>query len=139
MFSKHALYGRHSVLNMFYEYSMENQGELEEFTGFISGEVLGLCQKYNMDYNQCKAWYDGYSLCKWNHSAKTAIKQIKEKKYPKLLKDYTGEMLLIGINYSKRTKKHTCNIEKCLLGQNVSSEIEITLIVLDGKINTVAA
>lgn len=321
-------YGRHSALNMFYEYSMEDQGELEEFTGFISGEVLGLCQKYNMDYNQCKAWYDGYSLCnmkeiynpisvvnamlsksyknywnktetyealkvyielnydglkdiilslmsgerqridtsnfsndmdtfesaddvltllihlgylgydsersevfipnneiraefatsvrnskvltevakairnademleatlagdgnrvaeiieqanletsilqyndenalaytislayytarnkykvvrelptgkgfadlvfmplphclnlpamvvelKWNHSAKTAIKQIKEKEYPKLLKDYTGEMLLIGINYSKRTKKHTCSIEKCLLG-----------------------
>lgn len=49
---------------------------------------------------------------KWNHSAKTAIKQIKDKKYPESLKDFTGKILLVGINYSKKTKKHTCKIEQ---------------------------
>ena len=49
---------------------------------------------------------------KWNHSAETAIQQIKEKKYVKALEDYNGEILLVGINYDKKSKKHQCMIEK---------------------------
>ena len=49
---------------------------------------------------------------KWNKSAETALQQIKEKRYAESLKDYAGEILLVGINYDKKTKEHTCNIEK---------------------------
>ena len=49
---------------------------------------------------------------KWNHSAETAIQQIKEKKYVKALEDYNGEILLVGINYDKKSKEHQCVIEK---------------------------
>ena len=49
---------------------------------------------------------------KWNHSAETAIQQIKEKKYVKALEDYNGEVLLVGINYDKKSKEHQCVIEK---------------------------
>ena len=49
---------------------------------------------------------------KWNKSAQTALQQIKEKRYAESLKDYAGEILLVGINYDKKTKKHTCSIEK---------------------------
>lgn len=48
---------------------------------------------------------------KWNKNTKTAISQIKEKQYPASLKDYTGNILLIGINYDKKTKIHECRIE----------------------------
>jgi len=48
---------------------------------------------------------------KWNKSADTAIKQIKNKKYPEVLRDYKGNILLIGINYCKKSKKHECVIE----------------------------
>jgi ribosomal protein S8 len=48
---------------------------------------------------------------KYNKNAKTAISQIKEKKYPKALSDYKGNMLLVGINYDKGTKSHSCIIE----------------------------
>lgn len=44
--------------------------------------------------------------------ASTAIEQIKEKKYPEGLKQYTGNILLVGINYDKKTKKHECMIEE---------------------------
>lgn len=50
---------------------------------------------------------------KWNKDTKTALTQIKEKKYPDSLKQYTGEILLVGINYEKAKKEHTCVIEKC--------------------------
>ena len=49
---------------------------------------------------------------KWDKSAKGAIAQIKEKEYVEALKDYQGELLLAGINYNKKTKKHSCVIEK---------------------------
>ncbi|MGN0482932.1 MAG: AAA family ATPase [Lachnospiraceae bacterium] len=49
---------------------------------------------------------------KWNQSAKTALQQIKEKNYPESILDYTGEILLVGINYEKKSKKHQCVIEK---------------------------
>ena len=49
---------------------------------------------------------------KFNHSADTAIDQIKRKEYPSKIAEYTGDILLVGINYDKQTKKHTCKIKK---------------------------
>lgn len=49
---------------------------------------------------------------KWNKSAEGAIRQVKERKYVKTLENYIGEILLIGINYSKKEKRHQCVIEK---------------------------
>ena len=49
---------------------------------------------------------------KYDKSAEGAIAQIKEKKYVESLKEYQGNLLLVGINYDKETKKHCCVIEK---------------------------
>ena len=49
---------------------------------------------------------------KFDKSAQTAITQIKEKSYLQFFKDYKGEVLLVGINYSKDTKTHQCIIER---------------------------
>jgi hypothetical protein len=49
---------------------------------------------------------------KWDKKAEGAISQIKNKGYVNALKDYHGDLLLAGINYDKKTKKHTCVIEK---------------------------
>ena len=49
---------------------------------------------------------------KWDKTAEGAIRQIKEKNYVSALKEYKGNLLLVGINYEKRNKKHQCKIEK---------------------------
>ena len=49
---------------------------------------------------------------KYDKSAKGAISQIKEKCYVNALKEYHGNLLLVGINYDKTNKAHTCIIEK---------------------------
>ena len=49
---------------------------------------------------------------KWNQDVETALTQIKEKKYPKGLEKYKDNLLIVGISYDKKTKKHTCHIEK---------------------------
>ena len=49
---------------------------------------------------------------KWDKSAGGAIEQIKEKRYTAALSEYQGNILLVGINYDKTSKKHFCKIEK---------------------------
>lgn len=48
---------------------------------------------------------------KWNKTAETAIDQIKKKKYTQALTDYQGNILLVGINYDRKSRKHVCMIE----------------------------
>ena len=48
---------------------------------------------------------------KYDETADTAINQIKDKRYSGLLKDFSNDIVLVGINYSKTTKKHECVIE----------------------------
>lgn len=218
-------YGTHSALNMFDEFSMIDPGSLAEYVGFTE-EVSELCERYGMDMQELKSWYDGYSfegapsiysprlvvICmrfgkfgnywnqtetfealkmyidmnfeglrddvlsmiagesvpvntgsftndmatfhteddvltllihlgylaydydnktvkipnnevraeyvssvvelKWNESANGAIEQIKKKEYCKSLEEYKGNILLVGVNYNKKTKKHECIIEE---------------------------
>ncbi len=49
---------------------------------------------------------------KWNKEAEGAIKQIYDKNYVAALKEYHGNLLLAGIDYDKKTKRHSCKIEK---------------------------
>lgn len=55
-------YGTHSALNMFDEFSMIDPGPLAAYAGFTEAEVRALCQKYDMDIEEVKNWYDGYSF-----------------------------------------------------------------------------
>lgn len=55
---------------------------------------------------------------KWNKDTDTAIEQIKERKYVESLKGYSGEVVLVGMNYAAgedgtgEFKKHECRIER---------------------------
>ena len=49
---------------------------------------------------------------KWNKAAKTAVEQIRNRKYTQELEQFTGDILLVGINYDKKSKEHTCVIER---------------------------
>ena len=49
---------------------------------------------------------------KWDKTAEGAINQIKRKKYVSVLNEYKGNVLLVGINYEKKSKRHQCKIEK---------------------------
>ena len=48
---------------------------------------------------------------KYEQSAETAIAQIHERNYSGVLKEHVGEVVLVGINYDKGTKAHSCKIE----------------------------
>ena len=43
---------------------MIKPGRLAGFVGFTEDEVKDLCEKYDMDFDEMKRWYDGYSFTK---------------------------------------------------------------------------
>ena len=70
------------------------------------------CFKYGLPKPEYKADYPALVVeLKWNKAADTALQQIKDRKYPQSLEQYTGNILLVGINYDKKTKEHSCVIE----------------------------
>ena len=48
---------------------------------------------------------------KWDKDAGIALGQINDREYVKCLKDYTGTVLFVGINYDKKSKTHECRFE----------------------------
>jgi hypothetical protein len=49
---------------------------------------------------------------KWNRPVKGAIEQIKQRNYPQVLEGFENNMILVGISYDEKTKKHECVIEE---------------------------
>lgn len=49
---------------------------------------------------------------KWNHTVHAAINQILDRDYPEMLKSFSGDVLLVGINYDTKLKQHACVIER---------------------------
>jgi hypothetical protein len=47
---------------------------------------------------------------KCNEDADTAIDQILRRQYPAKVQEYADRLLLVGVNYDKDTKTHTCRI-----------------------------
>ncbi len=54
-------YDVQSAMNNFTEFTMLKPGRLTEFIGFTEEEVIALCQQYEMDFDEMKRWYNGYS------------------------------------------------------------------------------
>ena len=48
---------------------------------------------------------------KVNRDADSAIAQIHRRQYPAKVAEYADRLMLVGINYDRQTKQHTCRIE----------------------------
>ncbi len=60
-------YNNESALNNFKEYTMTSPKRLAEYVGFTQEEVMNLCEKYHMDFNEAQRWYDGYGFKSLTH------------------------------------------------------------------------
>ena len=55
-------YGTQSAMTDFREYTMVFPKRLAKYVGFTEAEVRELCEKYQMDFEEARKWYDGYSF-----------------------------------------------------------------------------
>ena len=80
----------------------------------VEQEILASYEKlYRLAFSYVKNEQDAMDVVQESvYKAMKNASQIKEKKYPSALEAYTGNILLVGINYDKKTKEHQCKIEK---------------------------
>ena len=53
-----------------------------EYIGFTSDEVRDLCTQYDMDFEECKHWYDGYSQHGYEiYNPESVVKSMMHKRY----------------------------------------------------------
>lgn len=97
----------HSAIYLSYMYALNKYTNIKEMTagkGFADSVYIPIPAAKN---------YPALVIeLKHNKDVRSAIKQIKEKKYSKALENYSGEILLVGITYDEETKKHKCKIER---------------------------
>lgn len=97
-------YGTHSALNMFDEYSMTRPFEYAQFIGFTETEVKELCEKYQVDFDTMKSWYDGYEFPEVGHiyNPKSVVDSIRRKcfaSYWTQTETYEALKIYIDLNY----------------------------------------
>ena len=49
---------------------------------------------------------------KYDKTVESAISQIRQKCYPAKIAEYAGNLLLVGVSYDKKQKRHHCKIER---------------------------
>ncbi len=49
---------------------------------------------------------------KWDKTAESAIDQIRDRRHVESLRDYKDNLLLLGVNYNRETREHSCVIER---------------------------
>ena len=77
-----------SKLNNFSEYSILSAGPLAEFMGFTDQEVKALCERSGLSFEECKRWYDGYSLNGMEiYNPESVVRSIENKEFS----DYWGK------------------------------------------------
>lgn len=75
-------YGHESAVSDFFEYSMIEPTPLQSYIGFTEEEVSELCQKYHMDFQTMKKWYDGYHVGDIHiYNPKSVMESILRNKY----------------------------------------------------------
>ena len=71
-----ARYNTQSALNNFIEYTILNSGDFSQYYGFTENEVKTLCEKYHLDFETTKFWYDGYKVGGYEIYNPSSIKKL---------------------------------------------------------------
>jgi hypothetical protein len=97
-------YNSESALNNFEEFTMTRPGRLAEYIGFTEDEVKVLCSEYDMDFEETKLWYDGYSYHNLEHvyNPNAVVRAMRSGEYGNYWTDtasYTSLTNLIAMNF----------------------------------------
>ena len=88
-----------------------NMAKKEHFV-FIIDEWDAICREFAPGTKAMDTYVSWLRRMFKSQDADTAISQMLRKQYPAKVADYSGEMLLVGINYDKERKTHQCQIVK---------------------------
>jgi hypothetical protein len=117
-------YNSESALNNFEEFTMTRPGCLAEYIGFTEDEVRALCSKFDMDFEETKLWYDGYSFPNLEHiyNPNAVVKAMRRREYGSYWTDtasYTSLTDLIAMNFDGLKD----SVLQMLVGERISVNV----------------
>ncbi|MCC8066168.1 MAG: ATP-binding protein [Clostridiales bacterium] len=76
-------YGTESALTDFQEFTMTNPDELLPYVGFSEAEVQELCTRAEVDFDEMRQWYDGYSFedCCSVYNPNSVMQAIRKRRF----------------------------------------------------------
>ena len=120
-----------SKLNNFDEYTILSAGRFSEYMGFTSDEVTALCEKYSIDYEECRNWYDGYSLKDYEiYNPESVVKCITEEYFDSYW-GKTSTYKVISDRLEQNFKGTKDGVIKMLAGESVDVNITSYLNTMD--------
>ena len=87
-----------SALNNFDEFTMLDAKIFADYTGFTEQEVLTLCKKYDVDFDEVKHWYDGYLLRETQvYNPKAVVEILKWKQFQSYWSDTSSYEVVVPL------------------------------------------
>ena len=116
-----------SKLNNFEEYTMIDADELSEYVGFTSDEVKLLCEKYGVNFAECKRWYDGYNLRGIEiYNPESVIKSVQKREFSNYW-NKTSSYEVISDRISRNFAGTKDDVIKMLSGESVDVDVYMYL------------
>ena len=117
--------GTESAISDFQEYSVLDPGDFAEFVGFTETEVLTLCKRYAVSFQQMKKWYNGYTFGKMHsiynpYSVMHALKSGTFKSYWK--KTSAAEALMTYIDLDQEGLQE--EIARLITGEKIDVDTD---------------
>lgn len=120
-----------SKLNNFDEYTILNPGRFTEYVGFTADEVVNLCEKYGVDYEECRSWYDGYRLNGYEiYNPESVVKCIREKYFDSYW-GKTSSYAVISDRLAQNFRGTKEEVVKMLAGEAVDVNVTSYLNTMD--------
>ena len=112
-----------SKLNNFREYTILNPGKFAEYIGFTSDEVKNLCNAYNVDYEECRHWYDGYRQNGYEiYNPESVVRCMEERRFAGYW-GQTSTYAVISDMISRNFKGTKDDVIRMMSGENIDVNV----------------
>ena len=120
-----------SKLNLFAEYTMVNSKFLTEFVGFTEAETQALCEQHDMEFEECKHWYNGYKMnyhdkTLYLYNPKSVVQAMMAKKYGNYWTK-TGSYDAIKIYISMNFEGIKDDVKRMIAGEHIDVDVDFYL------------
>ena len=117
-----------SKLNLFTEYTMTESKRLTEFVGFTEEETQALCEQHDMDFEECKRWYNGYRMnyhdkTFYLYNPKSVVQAMLDKKYGNYWTK-TGSYEAISIYISMNFEGIKDDVKAMIAGEHLHVDVD---------------
>ena len=112
-----------SKLNNFEEYTILDAENFAEYVGFTGDEVRELCREHNIDFEECRRWYDGYRQHGYEiYNPESVVKAIRKRSFG----SYWGKTSTYEV-ISDRIKQNFAGTKEAVIRMLAGENVDVNI------------